>query len=101
MKRDPKLYQHPTVAFTRLMNLALEVILVRRHGVRVKWSLQVDYYMDEQTMRRHPGPAVSMGGKFSSGEMDHGDARFEEMLTGNDAMLKLFPEPEKAEGDEG
>lgn len=77
--KDLARYLHPTIAAMQLINLAVESILCRRSGERVKWEIRVNYWQDETYKPGIDQVAVSTGFRASSGTTD---GLFEEMLTG-------------------
>lgn len=96
-RNDPSRFLHPTIAASRLVNLALEEILWSRHGTRVRWEIKVTYLRSKDSLKKTTAPCVAMGFKASSGDVDACMAKAEAMLTGHEEILKAF-EAEPAEG---
>ena len=66
--KDAKNYITPWLAAIRLANIALDYIACKPRGVRVKWTLKINYYYPQEVLNKSTAVAVAMGGTLSSGE---------------------------------
>jgi hypothetical protein len=101
-RKKPERFLLPMIAATRLINLALEHILWQPHGVRVHWTLKVEYFYEE-SWKPVEGQLVAATG-FTSSSGDQVGAGPESHLSGHEApqWLKDMPTPApEPEGDEG
>lgn len=88
--KDLAKFLHPSIAAMQLINLAIEHVLCRRFGTRVKWEIRVTYWQDENFRPGNRETSVSTGFKASSGVTS---AIFEEQLTGRRPAVAGPPEP--------
>lgn len=90
-KKEKQPYVHPVVAFTQLINFALESILCSKHGTRVRWTLKVQFSYGKDYKPAKGQLATRMGGTVHSGD---GSPEMENYLTGSEHPV---PEPDAKE----
>jgi hypothetical protein len=65
--KNTALFLPPAIAVARLVTTAMESIMWQRFGTRVRWTLKVEYFHDENFKAGPDQRAVSLGFTASSG----------------------------------
>ena len=67
--KDIEKYVPPQIAGARLLSAAYELILSMKPKVRIKWSLKINYYYPEETMKASKN-ALRLDRTVNSGTME-------------------------------